>query len=464
VDTNALIQPGQGYVSYTVRPRTNQPSGTVITNAARIVFDWNDPIDTPPVFNTLDAAPPVSTVLPLPAESGRTFLVRWAGQDDPGGSGVASYDVYVSTDGVSYAPWLQGTNATSAYFVGELGQFYSFRCVARDRVGHEETTPLAPQAWTTVSTNSPVLAGVSEQTVFPNSRLAWTNQVSGGTGGSFLFALGQGAPAGAEVDPTNGVFRWGPNCAQASRTNQITVWVTDAGNNNLMDAVTFQVAVGECVVPSLGRLVLQAGDSGRVPVQLISSVPLTNLSMTVGTAPGRLTNQWVEPIVPEICASALTSAATPHPRPLLDRGGEAEAYDLSLTTCSNQFLIGTQQVAWLHFTTISNQSSAFVALHLDNIVGFQADGTPVRNFAAQSGHLVIIGAEPLLEAFIGANRQPTLILYGQPARNYVVETATGVLGPWTPDQSIHLTDTLWTPLTLPANRPQQFYRAKREGP
>jgi hypothetical protein len=170
VDTNVLIQPGQGYVSYTVRPQTNQPSGTVITNAARIVFDWNDPIDTPPVFNTLDAAPPVSTVLPLPAESGRTFLVRWAGQDDPGGSGVASYDVHVSADGLNYSRWLQGTNGTAAYFVGELGRTYSFYSVSRDWVGHEEAKPLGAQRWTTVSTNSPVLARISAQTVIPNSQ------------------------------------------------------------------------------------------------------------------------------------------------------------------------------------------------------------------------------------------------------------------------------------------------------
>ena len=31
-----------------------------------------------------------------------TFDVSWSGEDDPDGSGLASYDVYVSDDGVSY--------------------------------------------------------------------------------------------------------------------------------------------------------------------------------------------------------------------------------------------------------------------------------------------------------------------------------------------------------------------------
>ena len=132
-------------------------------------------------------------------------------------------------------------------------------------------------------------------------------------------------------------------------------------------------------------------------------------------------------------------------------------------TCSNQFLIGTQQVAWLHFTTGSNQSSAFVNLLLDNTLGFKPDGTEVRNFAPPAGRLVIIGEEPLLEAGFDTNRQPSLILYGQPGPGYVIETATDFGGPWTTNQSLTLPD-LWQPVAVPASAPQQFYRAKRTGP
>ncbi|MEK7677502.1 MAG: RHS repeat-associated core domain-containing protein, partial [Verrucomicrobiota bacterium] len=42
-----------GHVSFSVKPRTDAPLGTVITNRATIVFDTEDPIDTPPVWNTL---------------------------------------------------------------------------------------------------------------------------------------------------------------------------------------------------------------------------------------------------------------------------------------------------------------------------------------------------------------------------------------------------------------------------
>jgi hypothetical protein len=75
----------------------------------------------------------------------------------------------------------------------------------------------------------------------------------------------------------------------------------------------------------------------------------------------------------------------------------------------------------LHFTTVSNQSSAFVPLLLDEIVGRQQDGSEVRNFAPQSGRLVVVGAEPLLEAILNSNRQPALILYGLPGPDYIIE-------------------------------------------
>jgi hypothetical protein len=88
------------------------------------------------------------------------------------------------------------------------------------------------------------------------------------------------------------------------------VWITDTGNTNLLDAMTFTAAVSECVVPSLGRLVLRAGDSGRVPVNLISTVPLTNLSMTVEASAGRLTNLWIEPIASQVCTSSILSAVS----------------------------------------------------------------------------------------------------------------------------------------------------------
>ncbi len=69
---------GEGFVTYTVKPRANLPTGTIVTNKAVIVFDANEAIETPAVTNTLDAVAPSSAVLALPAlQAVPTFAVAW---------------------------------------------------------------------------------------------------------------------------------------------------------------------------------------------------------------------------------------------------------------------------------------------------------------------------------------------------------------------------------------------------
>ncbi|MCX6915287.1 MAG: DUF11 domain-containing protein [Verrucomicrobia bacterium] len=60
---------GQGYVKLAVRPRSNLPVGTAITNVATIVFDGNDPINTPAVWNIVGDVPSLAvTIAYLPGQ------------------------------------------------------------------------------------------------------------------------------------------------------------------------------------------------------------------------------------------------------------------------------------------------------------------------------------------------------------------------------------------------------------
>ena len=138
-------------------------------------------------------------------------------------------------------------------------------------------------------------------------------------------------------------------------------------------------------------------------------------------------------------------------------------YWLSLNTCPNQFLIGTQQVAWLNFTAISNQPSAFVNLALDNAVGFQADGTAVRNFAPQAGRLVIVGEQPLLECVTGTNGRPQLILYAKPGWTNEIQSVFALDGVslWQPYLQTNLADLFQTVDVSPATNRTQFFRVIR---
>jgi hypothetical protein len=144
-DPNApprMIHPGEGSITFSVRPLLDLPTGTEIRNVARIVFDWNAPIDTPEVLNTIDAVAPSSEVSALPPQVLATdFEVCWTGVDDPNGSGIESYTLYVSEDGESYGTWIT-TEETCAVLTGVEGcRTYYFYSIAHDHVGHVEPPP-----------------------------------------------------------------------------------------------------------------------------------------------------------------------------------------------------------------------------------------------------------------------------------------------------------------------------------
>ncbi len=103
----------------------------------------------------LDTAAPTSSVDPLPpyTNSG-SFLVRWSGQDGPGGSGLASFTIYVSVDGGAFTPWLTDTVLTEAQYNGLDGHTYAFYSVARDNEDNVEAAPAAADATTTVDTTA----------------------------------------------------------------------------------------------------------------------------------------------------------------------------------------------------------------------------------------------------------------------------------------------------------------------
>jgi hypothetical protein len=127
---------GEGYVSFLVWPKATLAAGETIPNSASIVFDFNAPIVTDLVTNTIDNLAPTSSVQALPAESFDRFTVTWGGTDNSGGSGIASYFIYVSEDGGPFTLWLAGTTETQGLFVGKLGHTYSFYSEARDHLGN----------------------------------------------------------------------------------------------------------------------------------------------------------------------------------------------------------------------------------------------------------------------------------------------------------------------------------------
>lgn len=53
---------GQGFVTFTVRAKQQLGTLPVIDAKASIIFDQNEPIDTPPIFNTVSVNPNIPSI------------------------------------------------------------------------------------------------------------------------------------------------------------------------------------------------------------------------------------------------------------------------------------------------------------------------------------------------------------------------------------------------------------------
>ncbi|MCC6476838.1 hypothetical protein IT157_07245, partial [bacterium] len=140
---------GEGFVNYTITPRNTVETGDVIDAEASIVFDVNDPVETPPIFNTIDADAPVSSVSPLPFQPPDvTFDVNFSGADFVPGSGLASYSIYVSEDRGPFNLFAGSLTDTTVSFTGVPGHMYEYFSLATDYAGNLEPMKSVAEATT----------------------------------------------------------------------------------------------------------------------------------------------------------------------------------------------------------------------------------------------------------------------------------------------------------------------------
>ena len=161
---------GLGFVTYTANAKADLPTGTTISALASVVFDANAPIDTAVFTNTLDAAPPTTAITALPANEAPDFTLRWSAVDDIGGSGIATYNVFVSTNGGAFQPFLLGTTQTAAAFSGVIGNTYGFYVTAEDNVGNEQLPPPSAEAVTTIVAPQTFTVTAEEECYFHGCR------------------------------------------------------------------------------------------------------------------------------------------------------------------------------------------------------------------------------------------------------------------------------------------------------
>ncbi|MGD9733627.1 MAG: hypothetical protein AB7U45_15735, partial [Desulfamplus sp.] len=173
---------GQGYISYSIKPKTGLPTGTAIRNVATIQFDFSLKIDTNQIdphnpaegtdpnkeaLVTIDSDLPSSSVNILPDTSPLSFIVEWSGQD--GTSGAGSYTIYVQDNGGEFKEWIANSKETSAVFTGIMGHTYGFYSIAKDNAGNVEPSKTLAETSTLIDKDFSfiVLVDSTPTTVYP---------------------------------------------------------------------------------------------------------------------------------------------------------------------------------------------------------------------------------------------------------------------------------------------------------
>ncbi len=261
---------GLGFVNYTIQPKSSVVTGEAIGAEATVVFDQNAPLTTAAISNTIDNGPPTSSVAALPAHNSPTFTVSWSGADDSGGSGIASYDVYVSDNGGSYTAFQTGTTATSASFTGQVGHTYSFYSVATDNVGNVQVTPASAQATTMVAAT-----GVATTTAVRS------NEDPSRAGDAVTFtaavaaAIGSGAVPGGTVQFQVDGVNAGPPVALVGGSASYTTSALTAGNHSVSAAFN---GPNGAFLPSTGSL--PGGQTVTAPVVSVATTTTVSASAT----------------------------------------------------------------------------------------------------------------------------------------------------------------------------------------
>lgn len=301
----------------------------------------------------------------------------------------------------------------------------------------------------------PQIESVADRFVVVNESLLITNTVYDAEAPfqAFEFTLLDG-PAGAtlrSISARRALLRWTPACEQGSSTNFVRIKVSDNGNPPLSATNSYWLTVYECVELSLGRTNVLAGQQACIPLNLLSTVELTNLTFSVLYLPERLSDFTLE-INPEVVSAPLLTDVAP---------GELR---ISFDLPADKVLRGPTNVATLCLTALPDQPSAFVPIEVANVDGQRPDGRKVANAYGLPGRVAVVGAEPLIESRLPNPSEALLLLYGQPGTTSILECADSLTPPieWRECATITM-DEMVLEVPMPEATGQSlFIRARRE--
>jgi hypothetical protein len=286
----------------------------------------------------------------------------------------------------------------------------------QDLAGNSSTQQVSVSWQNLLANQPPVIVQEPNVKVQPGQTFQHRIQASDPENNAFTFSLAPGAPAGMAIS-TNGWLRWTPACDQGDTISTITVWATDDGTPSARGAMTFNVAVDDCLQIDVGSTVVQTGKTGSVPVTVFSSAGVTNLSFTLAYPTNRFAN-WTLAASNGVVGATAVQTLNP----------EQTFFNVAATPGGS--LQGSTLLGSISFNALP-APSAFVPLIITNAAGVKSGQSAVSSVIGGAGRVVVIGEQSLLEARMGDHTNRQLILYGNPGASYQL------------DYSTNLADTNW---------------------
>jgi hypothetical protein len=272
--------------------------------------------------------------------------------------------------------------------------------------------------WRRLGANTaPVLSAIPPQIVSAENPLVVTNTAFDADipANKLTFSFGAGAPSGATINATNGVFAWTPSRSQAGQTFNITITVTDDGTPALSDSKVLNISVTDFAELNLGRTVVRSGDRGSVPVEFFGSAPVSQFNFLLSFRTNYLTNITVDALVPEVGTATVQKLS-------------ASQYMVRVQARSGNQFSTRANVVEIGFNAFTNRTSAFIPLQLSNTSVTKSDNTQITRVFTKNGRVVVVDAEPLLEGLIQTNGNRALIVYGKASSTYQVQSSPTLNG------------------------------------
>ncbi len=369
------------------------------------------------------------TAFPVTALGSVSTTIAWFPSSD---TNVTGYNIYYGTTSHTYTGMIATGNATNATITNlqpDTTYFLSLKShnAAGDEGEFSDEASFAGYAIT------PTSGGLRVKT-FPTALKL----------DQLIFSLAPGAPAGARINPTNGVVSWTPSLADANTTQTLNVIITDLTKPAASTQQTIVVTVSDFLKITLDSVAVQVGQAGNLSLSASASDGLTNLTFNVNWPSNNLLNPQLTFAAP-IAGGILQNQGT-------NLCGK-------LWTANGDLLTGTNVFAQIHFQVGADQTSAFLNVPITSVTANKADGTTFSNLGIQAGEVVVIGINPLLRPAVSTDQGRVLSLYTNPGINYQIQYSTNLAATvaWQPLQNFQPTNVLQT-VNLDSANPIIFYR------